>query len=51
MMIPTVGAAGVTGCASTVADAGIEMQVLSAVLLTSKLCVPAATPAKVIEAW
>ena len=51
VIVPTVGAAGVTGCALTVAVAAVDTQVLSAVLLTSTEWLPDATPLKVTEAW
>ena len=51
MVVLAVAAAGGVGWAFTVTDVGIEIQVLSAVLLTKIVCEPAAAPAKVMEAW
>jgi hypothetical protein len=51
VMVPITVGVGVTGCALTVTDVGIEIQVLSTVLLTKILCEPADTPANVTEAW
>jgi hypothetical protein len=50
VIVPTVGAAGVTGCVLIVTAVGVEIQVLSAVLLTSILCDPGTTPEKVTGA-
>ena len=50
MVVLAVAAAGGEGCAFTLTLAGVEIQVLSAVLLTSILCEPEDTPAKVAEA-
>ena len=51
MVVLAVAAAGGVGGAFTVTEAGPEMQVLSALLLTRIMCEPAATPEKVAEAW
>lgn len=45
------GAAGVAGCAVTVAVTAEDTQVLSAVLLTSNVWSPAATLLKVADDW
>jgi hypothetical protein len=50
VIVPTVGVPGVTGWELTVTGEGVDVQELSAVLLTITLCKPAATPAKVVEA-
>ena len=50
-MVPTVGADGADGTASTVTEVGDEIQVLSPVLLTSILCDPEDIPANVTEPW
>jgi hypothetical protein len=43
-------ATGAVGWAFTITVVGLEIQVLSEVLLTKMLCDPAATPANVTEA-
>ena len=42
---------GVAGCAFTITEVDVEIQVLSAVRLTKMLCEPAGIPAKVAEDW
>jgi hypothetical protein len=48
VIVPTVGAVGVVGCASTETDDGDETQVLSELLLTRILCEPEAIPLNVV---
>jgi hypothetical protein len=51
MVVVAVAPAGAEGCAFTATIAVPEIQVLSGVRLTKIVCVPAAIPAKVAEAW
>ena len=51
MVVLAVAAAGGDGCAFTVTEVEDEIQLWSTELLTRMLCDPAATPAKVVDAW
>ena len=50
-VVLAVAAAGAVGCALTVTNVALEIQVLSFVLLTRIGCEPAAMLAKVVDDW
>jgi hypothetical protein len=51
LIVPIAGANGAEGCAFTVTEVAVEIQLLSPVLLTRILCDPADIPANVVETW